>query len=1000
MSKKKMHLSILLSVFLAIFISSNALAATTVAVPTALSGGDYSENYLEDVKYDDAGGNPSYLKTNGDGWYDVNKLDQMYLDSFDISGISGDITAVTLEIQYSVQSGYSGPEAIKWTLDGGTLSSTGVIPADGESNVTRTFDLFAQGVDTAQEISTLDIAFKNDDTKGPDAVAFDYVNIIVETSEVGDTTPPAAPSDVVVTDAATGGRLDISWTNPSDTDFDHIHIYRSTDVGILGGLVYDNIVGTTQSDIGLINGITYYYTLRSVDTSNNESTNINQYSGVPSGGDTTAPAPPTNISVNDSGLGGELNLAWINPSDTDFDHIHVYRSSSAGVLGLLVYDNVSGTSISDTGLTNGITYYYTLRSVDTSSNESANTDQYSGIPSDTVAPAQVTGLAVTDPAVGGELDLTWDNNSESDLTGYRIYRSTTGGQTGSLINSVSGTSYTDTGLTDGTAYYYQLSAYDTALNEGPLSIQESGIPTTSVSGGFNIKGIEYVSWWYDEYTYTASDESLDDLASTNANNVGLIVTWYMDTGISTTLYSDVLKTPIDDAVIHAINDIHSRGMEVMLKPHIDSKDGTWRGQIAPSDINAWFASYTSFIEHYAQIAKDYGVEYLCVGTELKSLSGSTYTSNWNSTIDAIESIYTSPLTYAANWDEYTNVSFWDRMDYGGVDAYFPLSELQNPSVEELKAGWTNYSGTYGTHNWIAELEAWQASINKPIIFTEIGYRSIDYAAKEPWAWGNNATYNAQLQANCYQATIEVLQEKSWFAGMYWWDWLAYPTAGGDGDIDFTPQNKPAEATLTALYGGEVNSAPNKPSLPSGPTVGASTVSYTYSTSTTDPDGDAVSYLFDWGDGTTTTTEFVASGVTVNASHAWSNKDFYDITVKAIDDKGNDSVYSDALSVRIGNPPKALEEDGIYEDLSQTRLYPNPSRSTSIPITIDRLSADVDLQIYNIAGELVYEQNKITGGSVEWNKINTNGDSIASGIYIYLLKDSNGDKKTGKLGVIK
>ncbi len=904
MIRKKIYSALILSLCVLLFTGSHAVADTGTAIPNALSGGDYSESYLEDVKFDDATGNANFSKTNGDGWYDVDKLDQIYIESFDISGLSGVPIGVTLEIQYSVESGYSGPYPIKWALDGGTLASTGIIPVDGEINVIKTFDLFTQGVDTLAEISTLDIQFKNEDAKGPDAVAFDYVHVNIQTSGGGDTTPPAPPSDVSVTDPAVGGQLDLSWTNPVDSDFDHIHIYRSNTAGIIGSLVHDNVVGM---------------------------------------------------------------------------------------------------SLSDTGLTNGQTYYYTLRSVDTSSNESTNTDQYNGTPTDVVPPAQVTGLTVTDPGTDGQLDLSWTANGELDLAGYRIYRSNISGETGSLIDSVSVNSYTDTGLTNGTTYYYQVSAYDDSLNEGALSIQETGIPTNAPVQNFSIKGVEYVSWWNGQYSSSDSDISLDNIKNTNANNVGLLVTWYMDTGTSNTIYSDADKTPTDADVVNAIGDIHSRGMEVMLKPHVDSKDGTWRGEIAPSDITAWFNSYNNFITHYAQIAQDNGVEYLCIATELKSLSGTTYESSWNTIIDNIEVIYTDSLTYASNWDEYTNVSFWNRLDYGGLDAYFPLSEAQNPSVTELIDGWSNYSGTWGTHNWVAEIEAWQAIINKPIIFTEIGYRSIDYAAKEPWAWGTSATYNGQLQANCYQAAIEVFKEKTWFTGMYWWDWLTNPNAGGEGNTDFMPQNKPAEATLTALYGGgEINNPPNIPTQPSGATLGNAGTSYSYSTSTTDPDGNQVSYVFDWGDGTTTTTGYVDSGVVVSASHTWSKQGVYTIVVKAIDVKGAESDYSEGLKLRMARPSNALFEEEVYQDLSQMRVYPNPWKSTSGSggITFDQLSEDVDIAIYNIAGELIYEEKDNSDGSIIWKLKNNRGDSIASGIYIYLLKDENGSKKSGKLAVIK
>jgi hypothetical protein len=204
--------------------------------------------------------------------------------------------------------------------------------------------------------------------------------------------------------------------------------------------------------------------------------------------------------------------------------------------------------------------------------------------------------------------------------------------------------------------------------------------------GMAFKGVSYVAWTPDEYTYPSSDASLYRLKTTGANYVALLVTQYMDSGTSNTIYADPSKTPNDDAVVHAISDIHSYGMKVLLKPYVDCKDGTWRGVIDPSDKEMWFSSYSNFINHYAEIAQNNGVELLCVGTEFKSLSGSAYQSNWSDVISVVRSIYTGPITYAANWDEYKNVSFWDLVNYAGIDAYFPLSDLQSPSVDDLMTG--------------------------------------------------------------------------------------------------------------------------------------------------------------------------------------------------------------------------------------------------------------------------------------------------------------------------
>jgi len=93
-----------------------------------------------------------------------------------------------------------------------------------------------------------------------------------------------------------------------------------------------------------------------------------------------------------------------------------------------------------------------------------------------------------------------------------------------------------------------------------------------------------------------------------------------------------------------------------------------------------------------------------------------------------------------------------------------------------------------------------------------------------------------------------------------------------------------------------NSPPNKPNTPTGPPSGKPGTVYTYSTSTTDPNGDQVFYQWDWGDGTTSTwLGPYNSGTTINTTHTWG-KGSYSIKVKAKDSNGAESAWSDPLTV--------------------------------------------------------------------------------------------------------
>ncbi len=93
--------------------------------------------------------------------------------------------------------------------------------------------------------------------------------------------------------------------------------------------------------------------------------------------------------------------------------------------------------------------------------------------------------------------------------------------------------------------------------------------------------------------------------------------------------------------------------------------------------------------------------------------------------------------------------------------------------------------------------------------------------------------------------------------------------------------------------------PHKPITPDGPSSGSPGITYTYSTYTLDPNGDEISYMFDWDDGTMS--DWLgpfASGQNMSGEHMWSEKGTYNIRVKAMDISGLESEWSDSLEITI------------------------------------------------------------------------------------------------------
>ncbi|MDA9774639.1 hypothetical protein N9B82_06740, partial [Saprospiraceae bacterium] len=143
------------------------------------------------------------------------------------------------------------------------------------------------------------------------------------------------------------------------------------------------------------------------------------------------------------------------------------------------------------------------------------------------------------------------------------------------------------------------------------------------------------------------------------------------------------------------------------------------------------------------------------------------------------------------------VPFWADMDYIGIQAYFPLTNHKKPTLGEIKAGWKK-------HETI--LKKLSKTHKKPILFTEIGYRSDETATIEPWVWGSaldRLTHkkSEETQNLAYEALFQKFWEEDWFAGLYIWQWHNRSKRGNEREeMDFTPRFKAAENTISKWYG--------------------------------------------------------------------------------------------------------------------------------------------------------------------------------------------------------
>ena len=329
-----------------------------------------------------------------------------------------------------------------------------------------------------------------------------------------------------------------------------------------------------------------------------------------------------------------------------------------------------------------------------------------------------------------------------------------------------------------------------AILAGPAS--ERALAVT----GFEQNGIAFPAWYSGVYPSSGARTSLQNLASTGATWVQIVKTAYQPRYTSTSISWTGRATPTDADITSVVQQAHALGLKVLYKPHVDlSKDRRhWRGDIGrgfttASQWTAWFASYRAFIDHEAVLAQQLGVDEFAVGTEL--LGTTTRTADWRAVVADVRARYGGPLTYAAaGGNEDLKIAWWDAVDIIGVDAYYELTTITNPSPSQLRSAWAPI---------VTSLASLASRWNKKIIFTEIGYRSVDGTNMHPWDYTTRGAVDLQEQADCYTAAFDAVAGQSWFAGIYWWSWDTNPSAGGTNDAGYTPWKKPAGDILNAKY---------------------------------------------------------------------------------------------------------------------------------------------------------------------------------------------------------
>lgn len=253
-----------------------------------------------------------------------------------------------------------------------------------------------------------------------------------------------------------------------------------------------------------------------------------------------------------------------------------------------------------------------------------------------------------------------------------------------------------------------------------------------------------------------------------------------------------------EGVVETIRLAHEARIQVMLKPQV-FVPRSWTGALTfdtPEAWSEWEADYERYILKMAKLADSSRVDLFCIGTEFRQ-SVAQRPAFWSELIRKVRAVYGGKLVYSANWDDWEQVPFWQELDYIGLSGYFPLVEADTPQVSALKKAWRPICQRLGAYS-----QKW----NKPVLFTEFGYLSVDGCGWRNWELENGIDrrpVNEQAQANCLEALLSTLQTERWWAGGFLWKW--FPNMRGhEGypERDYTPQGKQGEITLRRWYGGE------------------------------------------------------------------------------------------------------------------------------------------------------------------------------------------------------
>ena len=285
-----------------------------------------------------------------------------------------------------------------------------------------------------------------------------------------------------------------------------------------------------------------------------------------------------------------------------------------------------------------------------------------------------------------------------------------------------------------------------------------------------------------------AEADFDSLAALGVTHVAVVPFAFQETGRSASLRFRPDAPWYSESTVglrRIARELGARGVGVIVKPQVWVGDGTWSADVdAAPGWARWEAGYRAFALYWAGVAAEVGADVFVVGTELAG-SAEARGPFWRRLVADVRAVYPGRVTYAANWDRYDRVGFWDALDLVGVQAYFPVDGAAGPA-----AAW-------GRHR--DALAAFAERAGRPVLFTEAGYRPSADAAREPWLWDSDAAPDPALQARLYAALFEATWAEPWFAGVVVWKWSPPGPGGHPGGDGFDVRGQPAAEVVRTWF---------------------------------------------------------------------------------------------------------------------------------------------------------------------------------------------------------